>query len=99
MHAGIAEALEGLYGAAAGGHAAELAHHFAQAEAVLGTEKLVRYSLLAGERALAAYAYEDALVHFERALAAKELSWSGDDSIPDSNTAAILFGMGHAQLA
>ena len=32
-------------------HAAELAHHFAQAETVTGTEKLVRYCLLAGEQA------------------------------------------------
>jgi predicted ATPase len=53
LHGRIAEALEELYGSAAGAHAAELAHHFAQAESVLGPEKLARYSLLAGEQALA----------------------------------------------
>ena len=54
LHARIAQALEDLYGDDAESHAAELAHHFAQAEAMTGADKLVRYSLLAGERALAA---------------------------------------------
>ena len=71
LHARIAEALEGLYGAQAEAHAAELALHFSEAEAVLGTEKLVRYSLLAGERALAIYGWEEAVAHFQRAEAAK----------------------------
>jgi tetratricopeptide (TPR) repeat protein len=72
LHARIAAALEELYGANAEAHAAELAHHFAEAQTVLGPERLVRYSLLAGERALAAYAWEEAQAHFQRALAAKE---------------------------
>ena len=46
----------------------ELAHHFVQAETVLGTEKLVRYSIMAGERAISSNAYEEALTHFQRAL-------------------------------
>ena len=98
LHAQIAQTLEELYGEQAEAHAAELAHHLAQAETVLGSEKLVRYSLLAGERALTVYGYEEALGHFQRALAAK-----GDDveSQPaaDAETAAILFGIGRAQLA
>ena len=48
LHARIALALEELYGARVNEHAAELAYHFAQAETVTGTEKLVRYCLLAG---------------------------------------------------
>ena len=71
IHARISETLEELYGANAEAHAAELAHDFAEAEAVLGTENLVRYSLLAGERALTAYAWEEALAHFQRARDAK----------------------------
>ena len=35
LHARIAETLEELYGTDAEGHAAELAHHFAEAEAFL----------------------------------------------------------------
>ena len=68
LYARVAESPEELYGTGEPRHATELAHHFAQAEAVLGTEKLVRYLLLAGERALAAYAYEEALDYFQRAL-------------------------------
>jgi predicted ATPase len=93
LHARIGQALEELYGADAEAHAAELAYHFAEAESVLGPEKLVRYSLLAGERALAAYAWEDALGHFERGLAAKE------GQAMDAETAALLFGLGRAQAA
>ena len=91
LHARIAETLEEMYGDQAESHAAQLAHHFSQAEAVVGSEKLVRYSLLAGERALAAYANEEAVVLFERALAAKE------DQPMDAETAALLFGLGRAQ--
>ena len=64
LHAGIGEALEGLYGAEADAHATELAHHFAEAEAVAGIEKLVHYSRIAGEKALIARAYEEALTQF-----------------------------------
>jgi tetratricopeptide (TPR) repeat protein len=71
----------------------ELAHHFAQAEAVAGTEKLVRYSLLAGERALATYAYEEALTHFNRGLATK-----GSQPM-DLESAQLLHGLGAAQVA
>ena len=97
LHAQIAETLEDLYGDDAESHAAELAHHFAQAEAVAGTEKLVRYSLLAGERALASSAYEDALAHFGRGLAARGIALSGTVAAPDEEAAALLFGQGRAQ--
>ena len=43
----IAEALEILYADQARAHAAELAHHFAEAESILGPDQLIRYSLLA----------------------------------------------------
>ena len=59
---------------------------------MLGPAKLVRYSLAAGESALAAYAHEQALAHFERALSAK-----GDAEV-DDETAALYFGRGRAQL-
>ncbi|MCI0846596.1 MAG: hypothetical protein J4N33_05690, partial [Chloroflexi bacterium] len=93
LHARIAESLEEQYGADAEAHAAELARHFADAQTVLGTEKLVRYSLAAGERALATYAHEDALVHFQIGLASKE------GRPMDAETAALCFGLGVAQTA
>ncbi len=72
LHARIATALEELYGERAVTHSAELAYHFAEAETVLGPEKLIHYSRLAGEEAFAAHAYDDAIAHFQRALAARE---------------------------
>ena len=110
LHARIAEALEELYGADAQAHAAELAHHFAEAEGVLGTDKLVRYSLLAGERTMAIYAYEEALAHFQRGLNAKEGRTTGpvhpelvegstsSGQGMDAETAALLHGLGRTQL-
>ncbi|MFQ6030122.1 MAG: serine/threonine-protein kinase PknK, partial [Dehalococcoidia bacterium] len=93
LHGRIAESLENLYGANVEAHAAELAHHFSEAQTVLGTEKLIHYSLLAGERALGTYAHEEALSHFQRAVAEKE------GQPMDAETASLLFGLGRAQLA
>ncbi|MFB3093449.1 MAG: AAA family ATPase, partial [Dehalococcoidia bacterium] len=94
LHARIAEALEQLYESNVEAHAAELAHHFAEAETILGTERLVQYSLLAGEQALAAYAYEEALSHFQRGLEAKEVPLEGNDPARDAEVAALLYGLG-----
>ena len=97
MHARIGEALERLYGAAIQGHAAELAYHFAEARRTLGPEKLVRYSLLAGERALAAYAYEEAQHQFQQGLEAKGVPLAGTEPAKDDETAALLFGLARAE--
>jgi tetratricopeptide (TPR) repeat protein len=99
LHARIAETLEAMYGSQAEAHAAELAHHFAEAQAVLGSEKLVRYSLLAGERALAAYAWEEALAHFERGLTSRGIPLTGTEPAKDAEAAALLFSLGRAQFA
>ena len=93
LHSRIATSLEELYGAEAEARAPELAYHFVQAEAVLGSEKLVKYSSLAGAHALANYAYEDALEYFQRALSAKE------GQAMDSETARLHFGLAKAQEA
>ena len=93
LHARIAQALEGVYGPEADSHAAELAHHFHEAQTVLGTERLVHYALLGGERALTAYAYEDAQLHFQRGLAAKENAPLG------AETGRLLYGLGRVQVA
>ena len=98
LHARIAETLETLYGSEVEAHAAELAHHFAQAEAVTGVEKLVQYSLTAGEQALAAYAYEEASSHFQRGLTAKGVPLSAPEPARDEEAAALLVGFGNAQI-
>jgi tetratricopeptide (TPR) repeat protein len=53
----------------------------------------VHYSLLAGEKALDSYAYEEAMAHFQRGMAAK------DGQPMDGETADLLFGLGRAQMA
>jgi DNA-binding CsgD family transcriptional regulator/tetratricopeptide (TPR) repeat protein len=98
-HAWIGEALEDLYGADVEAHAAELVYHFAKAESVLGMDKLVHYSLLAGEQALATFGYEEALAHFQRGLAAKGGSPVARGPAGDTDEAALLSGLGRVQLA
>ena len=99
LHARIAETLEEYYGDDADAHAAELAHHFSEAEAVLGTEKLVRYSSMAGERALATFAWEEAQAHYERGLTAKGVPLTGGLPAVDAVAADFLFGYGRARIA
>ncbi len=70
LHGRIAESLEALYGPDADAHASMLAFHFDQAQTVLGVDRLVHYSSIAGFEALGAFGFEDAARHFARALAA-----------------------------
>ena len=93
LNASVGSALEELYGDQAESHAAELAFHFGEAEALIGPEKLVRYALCAGQQAAATYAHEEALTYFQRALSAKE------GQAMDAETADILYGLGRAQTA
>ena len=99
MHAQVAQAMEVLYGGESDSHAAELAYHFAEAAPIVGAEKLAHYSLLAGEQALASFANEEALAHFESALAVKDISLIVAEPAGDPETAALLFGRGRAQAA
>ena len=91
LHAQIAQTLEKLYGDEAEAHAAELAKLFAQAEAVLGSDKLVRYSLAAGEDALDASSPELASDHFK--LAEVHIS-----DLSDESKARLQRGIGLAAL-
>jgi tetratricopeptide (TPR) repeat protein len=91
LHARIALALETLYGVNADEHADELVEHFAVGEPVLGHDKLVKYSLIGGERALGAYAYEQAADIYRRALAVKPREPVDDE------LAELLFGSARAR--
>ena len=93
LHARIADALERIYGDSVDSFAAELAYHYSEAEAVLGTEKLLHYSLIAGEQALEANAPQAAVPHFARA--AGTLS---QDS-PEIDAARVERGVGLSGLA
>ena len=93
LHVRIIDVLEDIYKDSIETHAVNLAYHAAEAEAIIGPEKLVRYAKVAGERALASYAHEEALIHFQKALTAKSAQQM------DAQAADILFGLGLAQLA
>ena len=92
-HARIGRGLEDLYGDDADSHAAELSYHFEAARTTLGDDKFVHYSLVAGEQALSAHAYEAAETRFRTALDTKQ------GIATDEDTAALLFGLGRAQVA
>jgi tetratricopeptide (TPR) repeat protein len=99
LHARIGQVLEELYGSAAQAHAVELTHHFAEAETVVGPEKVVHYSLLAGEQALAIYAWEEAQRYFQRGLEATKTHLNSLEPAKDAEEAALLLGLGRAQAA
>jgi tetratricopeptide (TPR) repeat protein len=91
LHGRIAEVLEGMYGDQADAHAAELARHFGEAEAVVGSDRLVHYLMVAGSELLEVYGHTEALVHYERAYAAV-----GTD-VRDHRLGEILMGLGRAR--
>ena len=87
LHARIIDVFEELYGEGMEAHAVELAYHAGEAEAMIGPDKLLHYSIMAGERGLKAYAYEDARAHFQRSLDARQ------DEAMDDQLATIKSGI------
>ena len=77
LHAAVAGALEATGAAGNPNRLSELAHHFGRAGVRGDPARAVRYARAAGERALAAYAHEEAAGHFQRALEALP---AGDDA-------------------
>ena len=69
LHTTVGEALEVLYAERRTEQAAELAHHYWQGE---HWSKARDYSVLAGDRALAAYANAEAQAHYARAIQAAQ---------------------------
>ncbi len=58
----------------------------------------MRYSLLAGNRALNSYAHEEALRHFQRGLGVRGAPIGGAELAADAEIAEFLFGLGRAQV-
>ncbi|MBM3770868.1 MAG: hypothetical protein FJW27_06200, partial [Acidimicrobiia bacterium] len=75
------------------GRIAELAQHAASAGTRIEATVLVKYACMAGERFLAAHAFEEALVQFQRA-------WDARKALPlDAAATATLAGLGCARAA
>ncbi|MGH8972134.1 MAG: BTAD domain-containing putative transcriptional regulator [Acidimicrobiia bacterium] len=69
LHLAVADAMEATLGRALEDHASDLAHHLVEAGAAAVPSRTFRYLVLAGRRALAVSAFEDALRFFEQAAA------------------------------
>jgi tetratricopeptide (TPR) repeat protein len=72
-HQRVAGVLEALYARNPGPNLAELAYHFLEALPGGDVDKAVDYATRAGDRAGEQLAYEEAALHYERALQALEL--------------------------
>ncbi|HWC32131.1 MAG TPA: hypothetical protein VG709_03295, partial [Actinomycetota bacterium] len=68
LHRKVAEGIEARLGDRSEDRAEELVHHLLNAGGGADPERLLRYLGAAGERGMAAAAWEDALRHFENAL-------------------------------
>jgi tetratricopeptide (TPR) repeat protein len=69
LHARAAQAVEAVHADELDSVAADIVHHLLYAASHAEPAKLVRFLRLAGERAMEATAFDDAVDHFERALA------------------------------
>jgi predicted ATPase len=73
LHQQVARALEAQYAGRLDEHAVELAEHFAQSSDPAELAKAVAYGTRAARRALAVYAYGEAVRLFDQALAVQEV--------------------------
>ena len=91
-HGFVGAALEALGPAARAERAAEIAHHYLRAELEQHAGLGVRYARLAGERALAGHAHEEATEHFARALDALDRG----AAVADRELAELLLALSEA---
>src|SRR5262245_829264 len=92
-HLRVGEVLEALYARNPEPHLAKLAHHFLEALPGGDIAKAVDYATRAGDRANAQLGYEDAAIHYERALQALELEEQPDER----RRCELLLKLGEAQ--
>jgi eukaryotic-like serine/threonine-protein kinase len=93
LHRRIGEALEELYRANPEPHVAELAHHFFLAGPGGDVDKTIEYTRLAGDRAVALLAYEEAVRHYEMSLRALDRRGAKDDR----ETSELYLALGDAR--
>jgi tetratricopeptide (TPR) repeat protein len=91
-HRRVGEAIEALGVSQVEARVAELAHHFLEASRDGDARKAVEYSRRAGDRALACLAYEDAMLHYDRAVGAL-----GAGLADEPLRCRLLLALGHAE--
>jgi class 3 adenylate cyclase/tetratricopeptide (TPR) repeat protein len=92
LHRRVAEALEELLGADPGPRVSELAYHWAKATPTPGNSKAISYARLAGERALAELAPDEAVRWLGQALALQ-----GEGPVDQIERCDLLIELGDAQ--
>ena len=93
IHARTASALEELYGHKADSHAQQLLDHFIQADTAPGTDRIVKYAVIAGNEALKVVDLGSAARCFEAGIRAY-----GQET-KDERYAGMLGNLGRARLA
>jgi DNA-binding CsgD family transcriptional regulator len=99
LHEQVGEAIEAMTAADPEPHLAELAHHFRQAAAAgeAWATRAVTYARRAGDRALATYAYEEAVRHYELALQALDLQLPANVADREEERCELLLALAQAQ--
>jgi tetratricopeptide (TPR) repeat protein len=92
-HRRVAEVLEALYARNPTPHLAELAYHFLESLPGGDVDKAVDYATRAGNQANEQLAYEEAALHYERAIPALALRESPDDRL----RCELLLNLGEAR--
>jgi tetratricopeptide (TPR) repeat protein len=93
MHQRVGTAIEQLHGAASSTHIGELAYHFARAAPLGETARACEYARRAGDRAMDAFAYEEAVMQYRRALDALAVGRQPDAAL----RCELLLRLGRAQ--
>ena len=81
LHQQVARALEQGYAARLEEHAVELAEHFSYSSDPADLSKAVEYGEMAARRAIAVYAYGEAVGHLERCLQVQEVLDPNDKAV------------------
>jgi len=92
LHQQVARALEIVYGRRLEEHATEMAEHYAYSSDPADLAKAVAYGEMAANRALAVFAYGEAVGHLEQALKVQEVL----DPDDKSRRCELLLRLGHA---
>ena len=90
LHARLADALEQVNATALPEHAASIAYHLEHAGRWADPDRTIRFLVMAGERALEAAAYGDAIAYFEQA-------WERLGHDATATRARVLEGLGTAE--
>lgn len=93
LHAAVFNALEEVLEDNADEHAAEMVEHSLQSESLLSADKVVHYSMIAGERSMEAHLPGVARRHFEAAMSRMDMDQC------DVQTAKLLSGYSHSVFA